>query len=134
LYRSARWIRRPLGLPLLDFVRFVCRGVEIDESVERLGEADAGLWRDHLLPLFHSLVALPQEWLGFGKFFLAQQSAAEHAFGGEDGPLVGLDFLANGQAFAEERLGLGPFLLLEQGQTDLGELVSLGCATGGPEN
>ena len=119
--RGGRRILRPLGLPLLDFVRLVRGGVELDEPVEGLGEADAGLRRDRLLPLLHPLVAFPQERFGLGVFLLAQQGAAEQRLRVEGPPDVGLLLLADGQALAEERFGLGPFLLLEQAQTDLGE-------------
>ena len=121
--RGGRRILRPLGLPLLDVVRLVRGGGEIDQAVDGIGEADLALLRNRGLALLHPRVALLQEWFGFGVFLLAQQGSAEERLRVEGGPDVGLSLLADGQALAEERFGLDPFLLPEQGQTDLAELA-----------
>ncbi len=108
-------------MPLLDFVGLVRRGEKLDQPVDGFVQADLRWFRDRLLPLFHSLVARQQQRFGFGVFPLAQQRAAEHRLRVEGGPELGLGFLANGQALSQVRLGLGPFLLLQEGETELGE-------------
>ena len=53
---------------------------------------------------------------------LAEQADAEQGLGVERGPGVGLGLLADQQALAQQRLGGGGLLLLEQVQAECGQL------------
>src|SRR6516165_9854562 len=73
-------ILRPLGPPLLRLVRFVDRGVPLNQPVEGFGDAQlsATLFRDGLLAGLQPLVALDEQRLGLGVLLLTQQRSAEH--------------------------------------------------------
>ncbi len=81
--------------------------VELDEPLEGFGQAELVLWRDLRLTRLHPLVAADEQRFGLGVLLLAEQAAAELTAGVEGGPVVGFVLLADGQALAEERLGLG---------------------------
>ena len=108
LRRLGLELLHPLGPPPLDLVGPVRHGVQFDQPVEGLGDADGGRkWRDRLLPLLHTLVTLQEQRLGVGVLLLAQQRPAELRPCVESGPDIRLSFLADGQALVnQERFGL----------------------------
>jgi hypothetical protein len=84
----------------------------LHQSHQGLRQADLPLRRDLDLTLLHAVVALQQQRFGVGVFLLAQQDVAEQRLRVEGGPEVRLRLLADGQALAEEGVGVRPFPLV----------------------
>ena len=120
--------RRPFG----GVVGLVGGLVELDEAVEGLGEAGFSPAVGSSSRAASSPRSRPtSSGSASAYFFWPSRAPPSMRLRVEGGPDIGLRLLADGQAFAEERLGLGPFLLLEEAQADLGEQAGqLGAVLG----
>lgn len=112
---------RQLLPPFGGFVFLVGAVVQIDEALNRFGQADLALGGDVGLVLFHAFVAGQEQRFGLGVFLLAEQAAAEQRLGVERGPVVRLFLLADRETLADERFGVGELLLFKQVQTECGQ-------------
>ncbi len=123
---------RQLGPPFGRLVRLAPLLVKPDDTFAALRQARLAGRGNFGLAGLHALVARDDQRLGLRVLLLAQQAAAELAAGVEGAPLVGLDLLADGQAFAQDGLGLGPFSPLDEAQAPYGQDTGR-PGIGGPE-
>src|SRR5262249_32944989 len=124
-------LRQP-GPPFGGLVLLAPLLVKPDDTFGGVGETGPAGRGDPGRAGLQALVARDDQRLGLGVPLLAQQAAAEQAAGVEGGPLVGLDLLADGQALAQDGLGLGPFALPDEAQAPDGQ-ESGRPGIGGPE-
>src|SRR5262249_53974129 len=82
----------------------------------RLGQARLALPGEFCLADLHALVARGDQRLRLGLLLFAQPAVAAPPAGVEGVPPVGLALLADGQALAQDGLGLGPLALPDEAQ------------------